>query len=210
MRLSYLFSECLAADYVTLAGGVDYAAKRRDGVLSLFFEASDGAADWRKNLDFPAAAYRRHGRTVFSAHRGFLSAWRVAEAAVAPLLADPTLTGITLVGYSHGAAIAVLSHEYVWYHRPDLRPRLTGYGFGCPRVVFGGAARRLAERWERFTVVRNLDDLVTHLPPAVLGYRHVGRLLEVGERGRYSATDAHRPENLLAELLRAERKGSRA
>jgi len=57
-------------------------------------------------------------------------------------------------------------------------------------------------RWERFTVIRNLDDLVTHMPPAVLGFSHVGELLEIGEKGRYSRVDAHRPENILAELER--------
>ncbi len=206
MRLSYLFSECLAAPYIRLSDGVDYAIKRQGGTLMLYFEASDGADDWQKNLDFPAAAYKRQGKAVFYVHRGFLRAWRIAEREVAAAVADPALRALTVVGYSHGAALAVLGHEYVWYHRPDLRPRLVGYGFGCPRVVFGGGATRLAERWDRFTVVRNVDDLVTHLPPAFLGYRHVGRLMTIGERGRYSMTEAHRPENILAELLRVERE----
>ena len=203
MRLSYLFSQCLTAPYTRLADGVDVAAERRGGALTLYFEASDGAADWQKNLDFPAAAYRRQGRPVFYAHRGFLRAWRIAEREVAATLADKALRTITVVGYSHGAAIAVLAHEYAWYHRPDLRHSLTGFGFGCPRVLFGSGAARLAERWENFTVVRNIDDLVTHLPPTFLGYRHVGRLLEVGKRGRYTRTDAHRPENIRRELVRA-------
>jgi hypothetical protein len=58
-------------------------------------------------------------------------------------------------------------------------------------------------RWERFTVIRNIDDIVTHLPPRALGYTHVGHVLEIGEKGTYSRVDAHRPENILAELKRA-------
>ncbi len=61
-------------------------------------------------------------------------------------------------------------------------------------------SKALQERWERFTVVRNLDDLVTHLPPGLLGYRHVGRLLEIGKRGQYSPVEAHLSENYLREL----------
>ncbi len=204
MRLSYLFEECLAAAYTRLGESVDYAIRRQGSALYLYFESSNGAADWRSNLDFPAVAYKRHGKTVFLAHRGFLEAWRIAEPTIADAVLDPTLLSVTVVGFSHGAALGVLAHEYVWYHRADLRPRLTGVGFGCPRVIFGGGARRLAERWEGFTVVRNIDDLVTHLPPTFLGYRHVGKLLEIGERGRYSRIDAHRPENILCELRRLE------
>ncbi|MBQ8658695.1 MAG: hypothetical protein IJ506_06125, partial [Clostridia bacterium] len=49
-------------------------------------------------------------------------------------------------------------------------------------------------------LVRNIDDIVTHLPPAVLGYSHVGKLLEIGKKGKYTAVEAHLSENILAEL----------
>ncbi len=204
MRLSYLFWRCLSIPYTHAALGADYALERVGHTLYLYLEASDGREDWGHNLDFPITAYRRQGKTVFRAHRGFLAVWRALEAELGPTLCDPALTALTIVGYSHGAALAVLAHEYVWYHRPELRPRLTGIGFGCPRVIFGTAAARLAARWERFTVVRNIDDIVTHLPPAVFGYRHVGQMLEIGARGRYARIDAHRPENILRELKRLE------
>ena len=113
---------------------------------------------------------------------------------------------IVTVGYSHGAALAVLCHEYIWFHRPDLRADAEGYGFGCPRVIWGALTVDLQARWEGFTVVRNLDDLVTHMPPVFLGYRHVGGLLEIGKIGKYSAIDAHRAENILSELIIAEKK----
>ena len=203
MRLSYLFEKCLSAEYTRVADCVDYAAVRTGTSLSLYFEASDGLCDWRKNLNFPSAAYRRQGSPVFYAHRGFLEAFRALEAPVGAVIMDPHVRSVCLVGYSHGAALAVLAHEYVWYHRPDLRSSLLGYGFGCPRVLFGLHRSSLAERWEKFSVVRNIDDLITHLPAAVLGYYHVGKMIEVGECGRYSRIDAHRPENYLCELRRA-------
>jgi hypothetical protein len=113
---------------------------------------------------------------------------------------DPEVRAVRIVGYSHGAALAVLCHEYLWFHRPDLRQTLTGFGYGCPRVLWGIPTPALQKRWERFTVIRNREDIVTHLPPALFGYFHVGRMLEIGQKGTYSATDAHRPESILKEL----------
>jgi len=74
-----------------------------------------------------------------------------------------------------------------------------GYGFGCPRVIWGRVPRERA-RWRNFYVIRNYDDIVTHLPPRALGFRHVGKLITVGYAGRYSRVDAHRAENYLREL----------
>ncbi len=204
MKVSELFEECLGASYLHTESGGDYALKRKNGVLYIYLEDSDGAEDWRSNLDFPAKAYLREGDTAFYAHRGFLRVWESLLPPVERAVKDPALKGIVTVGYSHGGALAVLCHEYVWYEREDLRESILGYGFGAPRVLWGVYTPAFKKRWERFTVVRNIDDAVTHLPPALLGYTHVGTLLEIGEKNKYSATDAHRAENILAELKRYE------
>lgn len=204
MRLSELFYRCLHIPYTHTENGADYATERFGKTLYVYLEGSNGLIDWKNNLDFPATPYRRMGSTVWFAHRGFLKVWKSVEPHLSPLILDTDINRISVVGFSHGAALAVLCHEYVWYHRPDLRQTLQGYGFGCPRVIWGARSEKLRERWENFVVVRNLDDLVTHLPPALLGYYHVGTLLEIGKRGQYSRIDAHRPENILAELQKRE------
>lgn len=203
MRLSFLFDRCLGIPYTHAAGDVSYATERRGSTVYLYLEHSNGARDWLRNLDFPSVAYRRDGEAVFRAHRGFLRAHSILVPTLAAIASDSTISAIVTVGYSHGAALATLAHEYFWYHREDLRARLLGYGFGSPRVLFGGGRRALAERFSGFTVIRNLDDIVTHLPPAALGYYHVGRLLTIGERGRYSCVDAHREESIARELAGA-------
>lgn len=200
MRLETLFWRCVHRSYVHTENGGDYATDRMSDLLYIYFQGSDGETDWKNNLNFPAKPYRRMGKTVWLAHRGFLDVWKSVEPHLAEEIMDTSIKGIVIVGYSHGAALAVLCHEYVWYHRPDLRETLEGYGFGCPRVLWGIMTNDVKARWEGFTVIRNLDDLVTHLPPAVLGYRHVGTLLEIGEKGKYSSIDAHRAENILREL----------
>ena len=67
MRLSCLFSRCLSIPYTHTADGVSYATERVGAVVYLYLEHSNGSRDWLRNLDFPAAAYRRAGKAVFYA-----------------------------------------------------------------------------------------------------------------------------------------------
>lgn len=195
MNLYQLFNECINMPYLAAGCCANYALRREINTLYIFFEKSVGKADWRSNFDFPAKAYK-----TWFAHRGFLAVWKEIEPMLKDYIADRTIKKIIITGYSHGAAVAVLCHEYVWYNRPDLRDRLEGYGFGCPRVFWGIQTADIKQRFEKFTVIRNIDDIVTHVPPFLLGYTHVGKMLEIGKKGKYSPIDAHREENILKEL----------
>lgn len=200
MKLSELFDRCLNIRYTHVANSADYATERKKETLYIYFECSDGITDWVNNFDFPAKPYKRMGRTVWFAHRGFLKVWKSIEGHVRKDLLDRSVKKIVIVGYSHGAAVAALCHEYVWFNRPDLRHILEGYGFGCPRVFWGIRSEKTNGRWENFTVIRNINDIVTHLPPVLFGFSHVGKLLKIGTRKKYSCVDAHRPENIATEL----------
>ena len=200
MKLSELFSACLAAKYIHIDGGADYALVKKGRTLYIFFEDSDGKEDWRRNLDFPAKAYQAEGTVCFWAHRGFLCAWESLLPHLQKSILNPAVTRIIVAGYSHGGALAALCHEYIWRMRGDLRDRLEGYGFGAPRVLWGRISKDLRKRWDRFTVIRNQNDIVTHLPPAAFGFSHVGGMLVIGEKGKYSSIGAHYAENILAEL----------
>lgn len=202
--LTELFEKCVHGKYEQTGKSASYFTERLSDTLYLYFEASNGENDWRRNLDFPVKAYKRMGKTVWLAHRGFLKTWHELEDTLAPYIADERVRKVVTVGYSHGAALALLAHEYIWYSRPDLRNTSVGYGFGCPRVLWGICKSDVRRRFDNFTVIRNIDDVVTHVPPAILGYTHVGALIEVGTRGKYSRVDAHRPENILRELKEYE------
>lgn len=206
MTLYELFSVCLNISYTQVGRSANYAVSRENGTLYIFFQGSDGRNDWKSNLDFPAKAYKRMGKTVWFAHRGFLRVWKELEPFLAEKIADTSVQKIVIAGYSHGGALAMLCHEYVWYHRPDLRAQTEGHGFGAPRVFWGVQTAELKSRWKNFTVIRNIDDVVTHLPPSFLGFSHVGAFLKIGERGKYSAIEAHYPENILRELKAYEER----
>lgn len=198
MDLVRLFQKCLYAPYTTVSHSADFYTERLEGVLYVYFQCSNGTEDWMNNLDFPVKALTTGEGEIYYAHRGFVRVWQAVLPRIAELSAERSVRSIVTVGYSHGAALALLSHGYFWETYPRLREHLAGYGFGCPRVFWGKILH--PQVWERFTVIRNQNDAVTHLPPAILGYRHVGKLLSVGEKGKYSPVDAHRPENILREL----------
>lgn len=205
MKLSHLFRRCANGKYIHVENSGDYYTDRIRNTLYIYLECSNETVDWLNNFDFPAKPHKRMGKIAWFAHRGFVRVWKSIEPYLESLIKDPTVTRIVTVGYSHGAALAVLCHEYVWYNRPDLRDRIYGYGFGCPRVFWGFRTKKRMQRWERFTVIRNVDDIVTHVPPAIWGYSHVGSMIKIGEKGKYSPVDAHRPENIMAELRQREK-----
>lgn len=199
--LKQLFISCLEADYVDAEEDGSFAAVRDGDLLYLFFEKSNGVEDWINNLSYHAVSRGRIDDRWFC-HEGFLEVFEDILPHIERLILNKAVRRIVTVGYSHGAALALLCHEYIWYNRPDIREACESFGFGCPRVIWGTVPRE-GERWRSFYIVRNIDDIVTHLPPKALGYRHVGRLVEVGEIGKYSGIDAHRAENYIFELENA-------
>lgn len=200
MNLYDIFTRVLTADYTQLKeNAASYCLERRGDVLHLFFEKSNGATDWKNNFDFPVRPYHEM-KDLWLVHRGFLRVWKSIEPYIAGAVSDPRVKGILIAGYSHGAALAVLCHEYCVFHRPDLAGRVKGYGFGCPRVVWGPLKKRMRARFNGFTVVRNGRDIVTHLPPAVFGFRHVGDMLHIGRDARYGLIEAHKDVHYLKEL----------
>lgn len=195
MKLSSIFLRCLNIDYIHVENSADYAYEIIDDALFLYFQDSDGQEDWKNNLDFPA---KLNG--TFFCHRGFLRVWKSILPYIEGLISDKRFKKIRITGYSHGGALALLCHEYSYSARPDIKENISSYAFGCPRVIWGFRTKKLKSCFKGFTVIRNIDDIVTHLPPALLGYKHVGNLLEIGEKDKYSKIDAHKPENILREL----------
>ena len=198
-ELGRLFKECMTRRYRNTEIGVSWDAERRGDALHVYFEPSNGTLDWLHNLTFHAAPYTDMD-PPWQCHAGFLKCWKSVRLYLEDQILDSSVGRVLTVGYSHGAALALLCHEYIYYNRPDLRGSMVGVGFGCPRVLYGCVPDEIARRWEHFYVVRNGNDIVTHLPPRVLGYCHVGSLITVGKDCRESAVDAHRPESYRRSL----------
>lgn len=191
-----LFEKCAySIQYDTTAGEVDYKIIPEEKHLCIYFMGSDslkykrGWIDWLRNFwFFPARKKPYKGmEDKFYVHSGFLSAWKEVEDTIisAATKTDDRgnfiYTQITIVGYSHGGALATLAHECVWFYRPDLAGNgLTTYAFEAPRVYGGFRTKKsLKERWKNCYVFRNGKDIVTHCPPKLFGFSHVGTLVEI-------------------------------
>ena len=196
-----LFEACLTAPYRHVEEDGRFYVMRENDRVTVFFEKSNGIEDWRNNFRFSARPYGEM-RDVWLCHRGFMRVFRALLSYLEEIFLDESVRHFRFVGYSHGAALAFLAHEYVTFHRPDMIDAVEGYGFGCPRVVAGYISPEFKKRMAGFTVVKNLDDLVTHLPPRIFGYRHVKKPYVIGKRGEYSMIDAHRDTSYRRELLR--------
>lgn len=200
-----LFEYCLETQYVNVENGGSYALFRRDGTLYVFFEKSNGREDWANNLSYHAVL-RGRVYDVWYCHEGFLTVFNSVFPYIEPYIANESVESIITVGYSHGAALALLFHEQVYQMRRDIRDNCFSFGFGCPRVVFG-TVKDEGARWRNFYMIRNDGDAVTHLPPRVLGYRHVGNLIRIGQVDKYGSIEAHKAENYIKELKIAAEGG---
>ena len=200
-NLVELFKICAnRKDYVTVSSKdgkyeVDYKFVEDGDTLYIFFEPSDGDTDWRVNFSYWRKPYKDMAIS-YRVHGGFLESWKLIKEAIgAKIKENWTNAGMTgyrwekiiIVGYSHGGALAALCHEFVWYNRVDLRDGgVIGISFDGPRI-YGGlwVPKALRQRWERFYVFRNNKDIVTHLPPVVFFFRHVGKVIKIGaQKGR--------------------------
>ena len=70
--------------------------------------------------------------------------------------------------------------------------------------------KELRERWEHFTVIRCNNDIVTHCPPSIFGFCHVGTLKQVHgnvnlvEEKHCKCVKSHFPQVVYDGLLKEE------
>ena len=176
---------------------VDYKFLEDDEsrTLYIFFEPSDGDVDWRVNFSYWRKPYKDM-KIKYRVHGGFLQSWKMIHDEVRYKIVEKRREGgfrwkrIVIAGYSHGGALAALCHECAWFEREDLREEgLIGVSFDGPRV-YGGlwVPKALKTRWHNFYIIRNQNDLVTHLPPVVFFFRHVGNKVKIGDTIRPKGT----------------------
>lgn len=152
MRRLGLFNKTTKGPWKTVGEDLQY---RIDGNI-LFFQCSKSEKDWFNNFNFPAEPYRDCGWKI---HRGFKKVWKSGEDILLPILLS--IANPIIVGYSHGAVMALLAHEAFWWATQRQPDTLV---FGCPRFVTG-ANQDVLYRWSRAVNCLVRGDLVTYLPP---------------------------------------------
>ena len=197
------FKRCLYAKYIHTAESGDYAIEIDGDTLYILFQKSSGAEDWKNNFSFPAKPYKRMN-TVWFCHGGFLKVWKAMrddiEAYVREILSSHTeIKKIKCIGFSHGAPLSALCTEDMEYLY-GIAYEVYGYGFGAPRLLWGIVPKEVKYRLRNFKTIRNIPDIVTHVPPALFGFRKVGTLVKIGKWGKYGPFKAHYPSSYTNEL----------
>lgn len=162
-----LFDKALKGPWKTAGDDLQYKV---DGNL-MAFQCSASTSDWLYNFDFASAPYRDCGWKV---HRGFKRIWKSAEDEILPLLLS--LINPIILGYSHGADVALLAHEAYWW-KWKVQPFTNTFG-GARLVV--GANKEVRSRFSNATVYRVNGDPVTMAPFKWMGYQDVGNVQDLG------------------------------
>ena len=183
--------------------GVQCYIRKYQGILSITFRGSNSKTDWKNNLTF----WKRcipYGNTCskIRVHTGFLNAYKTP--AVRDRLHKLMTEDVHLVricGHSLGAALSVLCAVDLEYNFPtrDYEVIL----FGCPRVGNHAFQKSYNGRIFKTLRVENGNDIVTKIPFALWGYRHVGIKIHVGTRRLFGviSAEAHRPQNYYKNIF---------
>lgn len=163
------------------ATGVQYFVKRKGDTLLIAFRGTDSLRDAITDARFWGATLPDGTRAPkIKVHTGFLTAYRHPEVRgrIRDLVGAVQIRRVRITGHSYGAALALLCAGDLRNLSPGLDVEVVV--FGCPRVgnrAFECAYEDLVSKTVR---VENGNDAVTKLPPALLGYRHVGEKFHVG------------------------------
>jgi predicted lipase len=190
---------------INLPGQADvhYLLHRDGDTLWIVFRGSDSLMDWKANLSFPKKRIPYDNTaTKIRVHRGFLGLYKkpgVRDRILSEV--TPDVRRVRITGHSLGAALTVLCAVDIQYNYPgkDIEVIL----FGCPRVGNLAFVKSYNKRVDKTVRVENGNDVVTKVPPAIFGFRHVGAKLHIGTPrlfGTFSAND-HYPHRYYEGLL---------
>jgi hypothetical protein len=178
MTILEAYSKACDSGEKTAGNQTQYKITVENDTVYLALQGSIQKQDWLYNFQFAAVPYRNM-EDKWLVHRGFNTAWKLARdqisAEVTAAYNANKARKIVILGYSHGAALTVLAHEYFLFNGYHVE----SFGFGCPRVLWlpGKAVRG---RFENLFLYQNRGDIVTLVPPAIFGYVHVGHVRQTG------------------------------
>lgn len=161
--------------------GVQVALLTDSDSMLIYFLGTNEFRDWAINLN--ASVVRSidcdvvGGGSACGVHGGFMGGLDLVRA---PILAFVSTQlkhkqRLFIAGHSMGGALAVLTGMMLCEHSPEV------FTFGAPRVgnrAFAKLFRSLPITHHRYETT---GDIVPHTPPAVLGFKHTGRLMYLTE-----------------------------
>lgn len=170
---------CTGKTYVSKSG-TEFCVNVDGGNVTIVFRGTDSKSEWASNLRFcgkkvPYGNYE----SAIRVHTGFIDTYNCDEVRkkIHSLIPEAPCR-IIVTGHSRGAALAVLCAVDLQYNFPGKN--VEAYLFGCPRVGNRAFSLSYNKRVSKTLRIENGNDIVTKLPPAIFGFRHVGARLHTG------------------------------
>lgn len=155
--------------------------------LILVFQESQGKRDWKNNFAFIPVPVKPYGDMTHEwfCHYGFIHAYKSARkeivAAMHVRLAEIDESwNVTVIGWSHGGALAQIASEDMFYQ----------FGIKCDVITFGSPCPFYGKKTLDYVkscvnsavCYENASDFVTKCPPFGEGMNHT----HIGEKFRLS------------------------
>ena len=156
----------------------------KDDEMTITFRGSDSRKDWIADSKFwkSVVPYDNYSSKI-RVHSGFISAYKSQEVRgrIQREMEKNRIKKVALTGHSYGAALAILCAVDLEYNFPQNDYEVIV--FGCPRV--GNKYFRKSYNLRVFKTLRveHVNDIVAKVPFLLMGYRHVGARLRIGNRG---------------------------
>jgi pimeloyl-ACP methyl ester carboxylesterase len=177
-------------------GTAGYAVDGSDMIV-IVFRGTEDDLDWTTNLNTRFVTLQ--GGTCV--HTGFFQAYWPIRDAMFDFVTHAVRAKqrpVYIAGHSLGGALALMATAELANHDdPLIRDSIAAcYTFGCPRAGDSSFDQYVKAPLYRIT---NGVDLVPAIPPAILGYRHVGDTRYFGARG---AAPSRRSPNIFQKTWR--------
>lgn len=170
-------------EYNNKETGVQYFIGERNGKIILSFRGSDELKDWITNFKFwQKTVPYGNTETKVKIHSGFYEAYQTVRNDILNFfddyLIEHKVNCIDMVGHSLGGGILILCAVDLQFHHPKIQYNVVT--FGCPRVGNKAFAKSYNKRLVKTLRVENGNDIVTKLPFKILGFKHVGIKIHIG------------------------------
>ncbi len=163
-----------------------------DGVLHIIFRSSQAPQD-KVDLKYNSRFLKRRDALFPSkkirAHRGFLEKYNAVRPEVLARVARADAKRVRLIGHSGGAALVGIAFIDLRSRYPQLE--IDAVTYGMVRVFNRSGQKWFAPYRNDFLRIVNGRDPFPNIPPALFGYRHVGRLIRIGRRPWYKLFSVH-------------------
>lgn len=186
--------------------GVQYSVRVKGNQLTIIFRGTDSFIDvmtdlrfWKKTI--PYGNYQSKIRV----HSGFINAYKSEDVrSEIHTFMTEEIEKVRITGHSYGAALACLCAIDLQYNFPEKDYEVAL--FGCPRLGNAAFQRSYNKRLFKTVRVENGNDLISKIPFAWMGFRHVGTRFHVGALRLFGAASfkQHKAQSYYEQILKLQ------